>query len=294
MISRNAPFLMPDGKTVSREWASYLFSLAQSGDYVVSFNGRKGTVRLAGSDVTGALGYVPVTSDSPVLTGNPTAPTPGLGDDSKSLSTTEFVQGTVNGVATVNVSGNGNVTLTATQAGAGILVFTGTLTADISVFVPATSKSWIVSNQAAGDYTLAVKTSSGSGITVTQGTNIQLWCDGTNVLLGNPIVTLGAWETPTLLNGWSNFDTSQYTPASYCIDSLGIVRIRGLVTSGTVGDTTPIFTLPDGFTPPYRHIFSVVSNDALGRVDVDASGNVFVHIGNNAYVSLDGINFRNA
>lgn len=119
------------------------------------------------------------------LTGTPTAPTPALGDNSTKISTTAFVQGTVNGLASVNVAGGTNVTLTAVQAGNGILVFTGALTANIAVIVPSSSKTMIVENLTSGAYTLTVKTAAGTGVAVTQGKTQELFCDGTNVLLSS-------------------------------------------------------------------------------------------------------------
>ena len=202
MINLNAPFLMADGKTVSREWAAFLNGLAQQSNVVVSFNGRGGTVRLAGSDVTSALGFTPARSNNAYLTGVPTADTAPVGTNTKQIATTAFV-------------------------------------------------------------------------------------------LANPAITIGAWQAPLLLNGWVNVGTP-YSPAGYCSDTLGIVRLRGVVKTGTVGASTPIFKLPTGFIPPYQLVFTVVSNAALGILSVDASGNVAAVSGNNASVSLDGISFRNA
>ena len=119
------------------------------------------------------------------LTGTPTAPTPALGDNSTKISTTAFVQGTVNGLASVNVAGGANVTLTAVQAGNGILVFTGALTANIAVIVPNSTKTMIVENLTSGAFTLTVKTAAGTGVAVTQGKTQELFCDGTNVLLSS-------------------------------------------------------------------------------------------------------------
>jgi hypothetical protein len=55
---------------------------------VASFNTRTGAVNLTTADVTGA-GGAPIAS--PVLTGNPTAPTPVTGNSSASIATTAFV-----------------------------------------------------------------------------------------------------------------------------------------------------------------------------------------------------------
>lgn len=119
------------------------------------------------------------------LTGTPTAPTPGLGDSSTKISTTAFVQGTVNGLTSVNVAGGSNVTLSAVQAGTGIIVLTGALTANIAVIVPASSKTMIVENLTSGAYTVTVKTAAGTGVAITQGKSQELFCDGTNVLLSS-------------------------------------------------------------------------------------------------------------
>jgi hypothetical protein len=119
------------------------------------------------------------------LTGTPTAPTAALGDNSTKISTTAFVQGTVNGLASVNVAGGANVTLTAVQAGNGILVFTGALTANIAVIVPNSTKTMIVENLTSGAFTLTVKTAAGTGVALTQGKTQELFCDGTNVLLSS-------------------------------------------------------------------------------------------------------------
>lgn len=136
--------------------------------------------------------------NSPTLTGTPTAPTAPLGDNSAKLATTAFVQGTVNGVTTKNVAGSSNVTLSAVEAGAGILVFTGALTANIAVIVPAVAKSWIVSNQTTGAFSLTVKTAAGAGVAVAQGKNEELWCDATNVLQStNDYTNVALAGTPT-------------------------------------------------------------------------------------------------
>lgn len=96
---------------------------------------------------------------------------------------------------------------------------------------------------------------------------------------------------PTLLGTWVNYGGG-FNDAGYYKDPLGIIHLRGLVKSGTVPSS--IFTLPAGYRPTAEEIFSVVANDAFGRVDVDASGNVVCKVGNNAFISLDGITFRAA
>jgi len=119
---------------------------------------------------------------SPTFTGSPAAPTAALGDNTTKLATTAFVQNTLGGVLSKSIAGGVNVTLTAVEAGNGILVFTGALTASISVIVPtAPTRPWVVFNNTTGAFTLTVKTASGTGVAVPRGKREIVYCDGTNV-----------------------------------------------------------------------------------------------------------------
>lgn len=95
--------------------------------------------------------------------------------------------------------------------------------------------------------------------------------------------------TPTLLNSWAVFNVATNTPGYYK-DAHGIVHLRGMVKSGTVG--AAIFTLPVGYRPVKQELFACVSNDLFGRVDVNSSGDVTLMDGSNVFASLDGITFR--
>jgi hypothetical protein len=64
-----------------------------------------------------------------------------------------------------------------------ILDLGGTITADINIIVPASSKFYIVKNgttQTVAE-TVTVKTSAGTGIEIPNGDTYLVWCDGTNV-----------------------------------------------------------------------------------------------------------------
>jgi hypothetical protein len=74
-----------------------------------------------------------------------------------------------------------DVTLTAAQARARHIILTGTLTGDRNLIVPNNGE-WVVYNNTSGAYSVTVKTSAGTGDTVTQGTNRSFFADGTNVI----------------------------------------------------------------------------------------------------------------
>jgi hypothetical protein len=118
---------------------------------------------------------------SPALTGNPTAPTPAAGDNDDSIATSGFVQTAVNGVVTVNAAGSGSLTLTAAQYGNAILRFTGVLTGNKTIVLPATSGRWQVVNLTTGNFNLTLKTLAGTGVLLPQVRYGQIWSDGNNV-----------------------------------------------------------------------------------------------------------------
>jgi len=88
----------------------------------------------------------------------------------------------ITGRLSKSVAGGVDVTLTAAEARNQVMEFTGALTGNISVIVPAVAGVFVVGNSTSGSYTLTVKTSAGTGIAVTRGKNALLLCDGTNVV----------------------------------------------------------------------------------------------------------------
>lgn len=154
---------------------------------------------------------------SPTFTGNPVAPTPALGDRDTSIATTDFVQKTLGGVLSKSVAGGVNVTLTAVEAGNGILVFTGALTASISVIVPtAPTRPWVVFNNTTGAFTLTVKTASGTGVLVPQGKREIVYCDGTNVASAfTDFVDVALEGVPTAPTAATGTNTTQLATTAF-------------------------------------------------------------------------------
>jgi len=68
------------------------------------------------------------------------------------------------------------------QSHAAVLSLSGTLGANVNVIVPTRSKRYLVKNGCSGDYTVTVKTASGTGAIVDQGLTTAVRCDGTNVV----------------------------------------------------------------------------------------------------------------
>ena len=98
------------------------------------------------------------------------------------------------------------------------------------------------------------------------------------------------FTNPTLLNSWEDFDTGVYNQVGYYRSTDGLVRLTGYIKDGTIGQV--VFTLPVGYRPLKKVVIPTISNDAIGRVDIEPDGDVIVTSGNNTYVALDGISFR--
>lgn len=73
----------------------------------------------------------------------------------------------------------------------------GSLTATRNLVVPNGAKQYIVWNNTTGGQSIVVKTSAGTGVTVTSGAKAHLFADGTNVVYAFNYVTLAGVETLT-------------------------------------------------------------------------------------------------
>lgn len=101
--------------------------------------------------------------------------------------------------------------------------------------------------------------------------------------------TTTGWTNATYQNSWVSYG-SPFSAARYIKDDLGVVHLDGFIMNGTMGASA--FTLPAGFRPAYQQIYAVVTHpNAIGRMDVFASGEVKPQSGSNTNISLAGITF---
>ena len=85
----------------------------------------------------------------------------------------------------IDVAGSGDYTLTGSELNRIAYSFTGTLTGNRDIIVPATVQQYWVSNDTTGAYDLRVKTAAGTGVLVSQGARTIAYCDGTDVVLAD-------------------------------------------------------------------------------------------------------------
>jgi hypothetical protein len=83
----------------------------------------------------------------------------------------------------IDISGTGTYTLLGSELNRVAYRFTGTLTGNRTVVIPATVQQYWVDNQTTGAYTLTIAPSGGgASFVVSQGERVILYCDGVDVL----------------------------------------------------------------------------------------------------------------
>lgn len=106
--------------------------------------------------------------------------------------------------------------------------------------------------------------------------------------------TVQTWIAPTLLNSWVNLDGTR--TAGYYKDDLGIVRLKGVIKSGTTTDATNIFVLPAGYRPIINISLATQSSDGTTRrataIDILTNGSAQIYSAASTFLLLDGISFR--
>jgi hypothetical protein len=85
----------------------------------------------------------------------------------------------------IDVAGTGDYTLSGAELNRIAYNFTGVLTGNRNIIVPATVQQYWASNATSGSFALIVKTASGTGVNVAQGARTICYCDGTNVVLAD-------------------------------------------------------------------------------------------------------------
>ena len=142
----------------------------------------------------------------------------------------------------IAVGGTGDYTLTGTELNRVSYRFTGALTGNRNIIVPATVQQYWVDNQTTGPHTFTVKTAAGTGVIVASGERAIMYCDGTNVLdadtagISYPItVSQGGTGSTTAGGALVNLGgTAVGTAVFTAVDQAAVWAALGAVPSGTV------------------------------------------------------------
>lgn len=115
-----------------------------------------------------------------------------------------------NGFTTKSGLTNASVTLTTLEASRERIILSGTLTANINLIVPAWRKKWTVVNNCTGSFSVTIKTTSGTGISIPSGMTAYVIGDGTNILQDSNLLGISG----RLLSVRIFTSTGSYTPSA--------------------------------------------------------------------------------
>lgn len=100
------------------------------------------------------------------------------------------------------------------------------------------------------------------------------------------------WIPLSLQNSWVPYDAGSYPIPAVCKDSSGVVRLRGLIKSGTTtAGTVMVSGIPSGMRLSLPQHFILPANNAAAIVIVNNSGSVIILSGSNAWFDLAGISY---
>lgn len=170
---------LPDPAAVGVNW---FVALKNNGSGSVTITPAAGTIDGSGTLVLGTTESTFVVSDGTDYL------TVGFGQTNNSVF--DFIS--------IDVAGTGDFTLTGAQLNRVAYEFTGILTGNRNIIVPATIQQYWVTNSTTGAFTLTVKASGGDpGVEIGQNIRSILYCDGTNVVNADDASSISFPITPT-------------------------------------------------------------------------------------------------
>jgi hypothetical protein len=149
---------------------------------------------------------------------------------------TSMIEESIAGAATINTWAGSPPAHTLTtadgttdEARCAMLICSGTPGAAAQVICPARTKIYVVTNNVTGGYAVTIKTASGSGVSVANGTSMLVYCNGTNVVEG------------VSNTGVSSFSagTTGLTPNTATTGAITLGGTLAIASGGTNGSATP-------------------------------------------------------
>ena len=188
-----------------------------------------------------------------------------------------------------SVAGSANVTLTTNnsdpnaEASNKVIEFTGTLTGDITVFIPAVENNYIFFNNTSGAFTLTVAPTGhgANGVSILQGAHTVQYCTGTKVvdLFANSLGTVSVKGTANVTSNISLAANGQVTATSFTGNGAGLDGVTTLDAG-----TQMVFlqsAAPTGWT---QNTASALANSTLRIITSGTAGTG----GTNAFDSVFG------
>lgn len=151
------------------------------------------------------------------------------------------------GTSTITTTG-GTTTPDPSVLGVTTLLVTGALTSNAVLVLPLTAGSrWIVANNTTGSFTLTVQGATGSGVSITQGSALTVFTDGTSYFAASANLS-GAYLP---IDGTAVAATKLATPRAFSISGLATAAGVNFDGTGNVALNVTSLNVPSalGYTP---------------------------------------------
>lgn len=190
------------------------------------------------------------------------------------------------GLLSRSVAGGSNITLAAYEYDHLVLEFTGTLTASISVILPATAgRAWIVLNNTTGAYTLTTRSALGTGVVVAQGSRTLLYGNGSDIVRAAPDVTATGIAAATI----GPTVAQQHTLPAVSSDTVALLAAAQTLASKTLSSPRITTALLD--TNGNELVSVAVTSSAVNQLEARnaATGNAprLAAIGDDSHIGLE-------
>ena len=193
----------------------------------------------------------------------------------------DLIDDAIAGYEIVSVSSTG-ITLTDNQGSTdqsrnAALEFAGTLTANVTITVPAEEKTYFIRENTSGSFAVQMKTAGGTALTLSQGVNTFVACNGTSIY---------RLDIPTSV---SSFTANALTATSITTSVLDATIINATTVSATTVNTTTVNTSTVSATVLNADGKATFSGAVIGTVTTltdAASVALNLEQGNNFYVQM--------
>jgi hypothetical protein len=179
---------------------------------------------------------------------------------------------------TKDITAGGTITLSSTEASNKLLTFTGTPAATVTVVVPSVVAIYYVYNSSS--QSVLLKTSGGTGVTITASSRVIVFCDGTNIVSAQSATVTSALQmvdgsvsSPALyFNSETNTGFYKYGTAQLGIAIAGALKLligsSGIVTtaSGNLSSTNLNAALAELQTDIDTRLTAAVGNVAVSGI----------------------------
>lgn len=186
----------------------------------------------------------------------------------KNNTNIELLARAIAGHESISIAGSGSITLSTNnysddQAREAFLTLTGTLTGNRTVIIPSSSKLYVVRrNTGNPEYTVGIRTASGIGVNIPDGSTVLVACDGTNT--------------------YAITDATLRAPVSSAVQFTGGVALSASTTTSALGVATQGYVVN-----ALTSVYTIAGGTINGNVTVSTASPSFVLVktaGNSALI----------